>query len=456
MRYGIVGFGAIGLYAALVLSRDPENKLSIFLGNQESQKYAATTAAGAMHAVYGELESHDDFFTNQALVEKGIQSRIAWRELLDTMFPKILTAPNTYILLKDQCTDFERNNYETVKSFAEADGVWIQKNQADVSNILRGSRCPQEVGELVGEFGFDARALLRSAYSFLRGKTNVQFVDDSVLSFERTKRKVICNSGFGQVELDRLIIASGARMDALAESSGYSVVPMLKGVGLAISLKFNQCRLRNQDRVVRSVNRGGAQCGFHAVPNHGSRLYIGAGNYVSRTADLSEAKTATLHYLLESARYELLSDDDLYTSSIETYLGERPRTIDGAPILGPLKDDQRIFFAGGFNRVGLTLAPWIFESIHQFWCRGELREENWIPERSPITNELTSTAQKFFESRVANEIEHGRTEIAKKYSFDQAVNLVKAASKKAQTEYELPDHFILDCDAVSAFLSEAL
>ena len=57
---------------------------------------------------------------------------------------------------------------------------------------------------------------------------------------------------------------------------------MLQGVGSAIILHEPKKLPKSFNRyVIRTVNRGGAQCGLHTVPRSNDTLYLGAGNYIS-------------------------------------------------------------------------------------------------------------------------------------------------------------------------------
>ena len=109
------------------------------------------------------------------------------------------------------------------------------------------------------------------------------------------------------------------------------------------------------DTVVRSVNRGGAQCGIHYVPRGGRTGYIGAGNYIS--SDDDQYRLETLRYLADTAATDILGTEISYRLRAKPVIGFRPRSLDNLPLIGPISKSPEVFVVSGTNRIGLTVAP---------------------------------------------------------------------------------------------------
>ena len=135
---------------------------------------------------------------------------------------------------------------------------------------------------------------------------------------------------------------------------------MLQSVGAALKIQMPNCE-KFKNLTLRSVNRGGAQCGIHAVPRKNS--YIGAGSYVTAPSIDPTFRTDTIRYLINCAESELFGKSEIYMSSMETIIGSRPRSIDARPLIGAFKEYPNLLVATGTNRVGLTWAPAIAEHL---------------------------------------------------------------------------------------------
>ena len=184
---------------------------------------------------------------------------------------------------------------------------------------------------------------------------------------------------------------------------------MLQGVGSAVILnKINDLPNSFQNYVVRTVNRGGAQCGLHTVPRSNGTLYLGAGNYISRPG-IRTHRLETIRYLYELFSDELVGKNVAYPLYGDLSLGYRPRTLDGFPCIGYHQKYQNIFFATGTNRVGLTWAPEIVNQALK-WIDGKKISSDfkgWHPDRKMISygNEK-KCIDYFVNSRLSAGLEH--------------------------------------------------
>jgi translation elongation factor EF-1beta len=167
--------------------------------------------------------------------------------------------------------------------------------------------------------------------------------------------------------------------------------------------------------VIRTVNRGGAQCGFHFVPRLNG-YYLGAGNYI-KAEGITSHRLETLRYLIDTFETELGGSEITYQLEGDIIKGHRPRALDGFPLIGPLSVHRDFFVASGTNRAGLTWAPAIAEQIIS-WVKNEPQEildpeqyELIQPERKPISFGTAAQAIEYYvESRIGAAIEHAKIE----------------------------------------------
>ena len=166
---------------------------------------------------------------------------------------------------------------------------------------------------------------------------------------------------------------------------------------------------RYKRNVIRTVNRGGAQCGIHLVPRSDGTLYLGAGNYVASPGE-SPHRIETIRYLFDKVETDILGKEIAYDLTGTVIKGYRPRALDGFPLIGPVKKNDKIFVATATNRVGLTWAPEIAEQIVD-WALGNTGSEDfkdWRPDRKLISFGSPTKAKEYFvSSRIGAALEHG-------------------------------------------------
>ena len=183
---------------------------------------------------------------------------------------------------------------------------------------------------------------------------------------------------------------------------------MLQGVGTAIIIKSNNYLNRFKNNVLRTVNRGGAQCGLHIVPRSNNEFYIGAGNNITLPGP-ADHRIETVRYLMNSIEKDLLDQKLAYELTGRFLIGCRPKSIDSFPMIGSLSNNDNIFVATGTNRSGLTWAPAIAEQI-LCWARNKPildLFDGWKPDRNPISYGSKDEAIDYFiNSRSSAAIEH--------------------------------------------------
>ncbi len=103
----VIGNGAVGMLTAVELAKTyPDKKISLI--GPFLQTASASVAAGAMHAVFGEVEAHfEDSLGDQKQFNLGLKSRDCWADHFGMFGDEAKTAEDTLIYLKDTKNPFE-------------------------------------------------------------------------------------------------------------------------------------------------------------------------------------------------------------------------------------------------------------------------------------------------------------------------------------------------------------
>src|SRR5262249_51170689 len=131
-----------------------------------------------------------------------------------------------------------------------------------------------------------------------------------------------------------------------------SVPPIVSGYG--VSALIGDTRTRRLRHVIRTPNRA-FSCGLHVVPRP-DNIYLGATNIMSNKPQ-SFATMSDLHFLLDCAMKQLhtnLSSGRIVCLQV----GNRPVTVDGFPLIGPLPG-TRLWMLTGTYRDGFHQSPLI-------------------------------------------------------------------------------------------------
>lgn len=407
MRILVIGNGAIGTMTALSIAREKPNWEIAIIGPTR-RTLSASVAAGAMANVFAEYESVPDSqeSAEKKFLETGIRGSQGWRDFLkSTSGLNVIQAEDTLVALKKGASGFEADNFQSVADIAASFKVAKMESSSSLPELLGDKHTGFEAAlRIVGEFGFDTQLLFKHLDRLLRG-SSIKTIDDTADSIDFQSRTVHSKSGQA-IGYDQCVIAAGANSSELL--SELNIMPMFAGVGTALRVRSakNVPRLKT---VIRTVNRGGAQCGVHLVPLANNGIYVGAGNRVT-LAPVSnvDIRFETVRYLLNSAQDEFLGSSWAYEAEGEVVTGLRPRTLDGHPLFGPLDSFPEVVVATGTNRVGLTWAPAWAQQIAEYFISGSLNFfESWLPQRSPITYAPKDEALHYFSnSRVSAALEH--------------------------------------------------
>jgi len=397
-RVTVVGNGVIGSLTALMLAREG---FDVVLSGPPDRHGSASLAAGAMLNVYGEIDGRLDEYGRRKLAI-GLDGIKAWRELLPA---DVFVADRTEVYLKLYHTDHERAAFEAIaRAAGQTESVerWIQK--------------PWTL-PLENEPAIDTRAM----FAWLGAE-----LEAAGVGYWRNAtggKTVYCTGAFPNEVTPRCL-------------------PVFYGIGTAMHIEGAAIELPLRT-VVRTPNRGNT-CGVHVVPRHDG-IYVGAGSYVSRTPQYGP-RLETIKYLTDC----LLSDFkcDIWRATVQPLVGFRPMSLDGKPMLGPLKDDPNVYVATGTKRDGLTYAPVVAQDIVA-WAKGEKRSgvfDGWEPDRKPISHGYLDHSDVYINNRIAAMAEHGR-----KIGYETCLEELVAAEKKARAEFNLPGGFGLHPEIVGIF-----
>jgi glycine/D-amino acid oxidase-like deaminating enzyme len=408
MEFVVVGNGSLGLMIAVSVARANPNWAVKVVGPSD-RRYSASTAAGAMINVYAEVEAvpNGQKKLGEGLLEMGTLASEKWLSFLDqTAGNHAITAKQTLVVLKRDASVFEERNFHAMADTALADGV-AEWETPDSLNYFAGKRAGlfDSVLRLTGEFAMDSSVLM-SHLQEVASNLNVTFVDSIVTKIDPTAKRITLPDK-STIVADLIVAAAGAFTARLfGEEAG--LLPMFQGVGTALAVERVPDGVRPAE-VIRTVNRGGAQCGVHMVPIAGEGLYIGAGNNVSIVQKPS-IRFETVSYLLETVQKEFLGRNVGYAMEGSIRLGLRPRSLDGYPMIGALSRYDGIFIATATNRAGLTWAPEIADQVVRWASGGSVQPfmERWAPDRtSLLSGSEEDVLENYVESRIGAGLEHG-------------------------------------------------
>lgn len=406
----VVGNGSIGSFIACdIIRKYPHIKIGI-LGS-DARNDAASAAAGAMANVFAEMEhphTSSSETTNQRYLQLGIEGSAGWIEFLEgiSRVDSVVTAKDTLVFLKKDASAFEVANFEKMVSVAKEHEVYEDYSVIDFTiEMPSAANSIASVAKIKGEYALDSGQLLNVMDNFLAEHQIDQH--SAKVSRIHSGSFVSVETSSGLFTARKVIVAAGASSSDLL--AGFPIIPMLQGVGSAYHFKSQRISMPQifSENVVRTVNRGGAQCGFHIVPRIDG-FYLGAGNYITFPSE-SKHRLETLRYLFQTLEEELIGKDLSYDLVGTLVKGHRPKSIDGLPMIGTFKGDDKIFVATGTNRAGLTWAPRISNEVLR-WIKGDEPDalfEGWQPDRSLVSFGTKAEAIDYFvNSRTGAAIEH--------------------------------------------------
>lgn len=442
----IVGNGVIGMLSAILIKKNfPKLEVRLF-GNKE-QRFSASIAAGAMVAVYGEVEDNPNSNNNQKnMLEMSLKGSEGWLKFIKNfkLSKKIITAQNTCIYLKKNCSDFENKIFEIVKNISLEDKKsFFLKKEEIKKNFFSKQENIESVLKIKNEYSICTEYLFDVLKKLIQNLKILE-INENLKKVVRDNNKIILISDKNKYFYsDKVVIAAGAHSSQLFNKQD-RIMQTLQGVGSALIINNvkNIPKIFGKE-VIRTVNRGGAQCGIHTVPRTNGKIYLGAGNYVIKSSQPFH-RFETIKYLYETFDNELLGREISYKLTGSFVLGSRPRSLDGFPMIGTMQNDNRIFFATGTNRLGLTWAPKIVEEIIN-WINEKnisMTLKDWSPDRKLIKfGSKKECIEYFVASRLANRVEHNLMDSNDYKSYktnrDQILKYSKITLKKVNKKLNI-------------------
>lgn len=404
----IVGNGVLGSLAA-VLAKAEMPKEDVYLFGPKSRSFSASVAAGAMANVYAEYESLPDSQTrNQELaLALGVRGSAGWRTLLsETNSEEIITAQDTLVFLKNLASEFEARNFWAMVSRAKSDNKGEFEHSTGWSHPLLQSKMVEAIFRIRGEFAIDSEGLFKLLDTLMQELGVV--CDSKLVEMIQPENGLLRFCDGSEFSAGTVLVAAGAHSSGLFQAG--QVMQTFQGAGIALLVSRQSLGLREPIReVIRTVNRGGAQCGVHLVPRSNGALYIGAGNQ-SMPAGPVPMRFETIRYLLGAAETEFFGKSGGYNFAGDILRGSRPRSLDGMPMIGPVGEFGRVYIITATNRVGLTWAPALVKDWMAWVSSGELADycADWSPAREPSQfADEDESVEYFASSRAAAAREHG-------------------------------------------------
>ena len=241
---GIIGNGAVGSLAALLLSlKFPNQKIALF--GPETRTGSASTAAGAMLNVYSEIDYDQGFDGYQSIkLEMGEYSTKRWLNFLDKFnLEHLLTADDMVIYRSENCTELESRCFDAVKKAVDTAGRLDTKSQRflEVNHFFNVKGGEKECFLIDGEGAVDTKQLFDWLREAINNQGNLSvikgFAQFEIEGHDIRVRSGVNNSSPEIFECNRVIIACGSFSEILLKDAGIDgVLPQFFGIGTALEV----------------------------------------------------------------------------------------------------------------------------------------------------------------------------------------------------------------------------
>lgn len=432
MRIGVIGNGAVGLMTAYRLSQNPSVQIDLF--GKEARKNSGSRAAGAMLVAFSEIEA--DQLDNPALklrFELAKNSLKAWPGLLDRI---------------ELDSKIELHRQQGIKIVKSARTTPYEKEQLDYMKKVE-EIFPDEIDQgrdyikLTSEMSIDARQYLNAISTCLKQCKNVKFIHENpkfmFTGLNRNSCSLSWNDGSTREVYDHIVIAagSGTRDILSSDQELFEGIPnIFYGIGTALlieDVKKNSFVDQHGQSVVRTMNRGGA-CGYHLV-NCGSYYYFGATNAIHHKPE-TVPRVESLHTLTDYLKKEFSEDFGLQLANF--IVGYRPTTADTLPLLGAI-ENNRIIFATGNKRDGLTCSPEVAREVEAIIMNGNTSYDVFTPRRQLISYfDRDRAILKTAKSNMSGNFFHDRIKLEE---WDKEVNQEIESITRVYDELNIPPDF---------------
>ncbi|MFJ4650288.1 NAD(P)/FAD-dependent oxidoreductase [Nocardia sp. NPDC088792] len=207
---------------------------------------------------------------------------------------------------------------------------------------------------ILGQRYLDPVAYLAALADSVRARGAKLTEDAAVTAVERRAGKVIVSAGDTRLEADAVVLANGAWLPELARPHGVRM-PQYGGRGYSCSVAVTE-PLRGP--LYFPATRA-------ALTPRGDRIrVVGVMEFQRPGAPLNRARIETT---LRAIR-PLLDGVD-WADVREEWVGARPLTADGLPLIGATATEG-VFIAGGHGMWGVTLGPLTGHLLAELMCTG--------------------------------------------------------------------------------------
>lgn len=410
----VIGNGIIGSAIAVSLANQI-GRVSIARVGRPTRIGSATHAAAAMLNSFAEVDSdtlqfsllRSRFELNKSANRSRWMSFLGLAEQLSGL--KVSHGFGTFVINNTRAGALEDKNFDSIvqalKTYGESyefvDPVTIPYYEPDERvRALRAVYLPNEgwVNPI------EMLSALDKVISRESGVTDVQC---DALRISKTSAGAFCIelSDESEIFADRVIVANGASMTKLLNSSGMSdlALPILYGVGVSIELETGELTLTN---CIRTPNRGLA-CGLYSAPRTAATTLIGATNTVWDQPQTSPTVNNIFH-LLSNTRQELNTGFDRKRIR-EINVGWRPVTEDLLPLIGET-ELRNFYIVNGMRRDGFHCSPVLADIMVDTISGRTPRVDAKLfrPRASPLAVFTRSeSTERIVSQSVAAAIEHG-------------------------------------------------
>jgi glycine/D-amino acid oxidase-like deaminating enzyme len=455
-----VGNGIVAIVAALYVKKEYPD-LSVAIVGPRERPFSASVAAGAMHAAFCEVEETFNVLPRDRIFfEIALEARPLWHQLLTAFrIEDAVTAHATIMFRRRRGTLFEEANFDAACTVADQYQALDSVTSEELDRIFCSDLKPADViaKKFIGEFALDPGLIFDRAEGLLRG-LGVTFIDDKAKTVDLSSPDPrVITENQGVIQAARLVMAAGTETSHLLPAD-IPLVPLYHAVGTSMILDSAPAGYHDLRMVVRTPNRGGAQCGMHIVPRGDGRFYLGAGNYLS---DQTPAhRMETVRYLIELCNDELYGKQAVYNAKAEFLLGSRPKSVDGYPMIGAVHDYPKVFVATGMYRIGLTIAPSVAVELCR-WLDDRAASDKFkdcLPDRELNSYAPMEVATRYYsESRISNLIEHGILDPHDRQGIDDKKRELTAVAENWNAEivkrHGFAHDFVVDPDMYSMLMA---
>lgn len=157
---------------------------------------------------------------------------------------------------------------------------------------------------------------------------------------------IVCADSSGSevtVRGDRLVLAAGAWTSRVLRKSGIRSAPVVSGKGYSFTVPVE----RMPNTLIHAMDR---HC--VAIPMNGRLRIVGMMEFDERPDHFNPRR---IQVLIRAASGVIAGAD--WENRTDEWVGPRPMTSDGMPLLGPVDGRPEIIVAAGHNMHGLSLGP---------------------------------------------------------------------------------------------------